>query len=121
LSQEKNGEFIPFIIDRYQDGIDLASTAIWVNYTRPTENSVHQEPVVNVDCSKQQLRFGWLVSDFASAFDGILKFALEFSGSIIDENEESLSFTRRTSQASLTIQKTLANGTEVILSPDWQD
>jgi hypothetical protein len=79
LTQERYSQFIPFEIDRFQDGIDLKDSAIVINYMRPgdeLENSVYWDTAVNAKFSDDKIRFGWLVNDHVTEKSGVVKFEI---------------------------------------------
>jgi hypothetical protein len=123
LHNESFGQFIPFKIERYRDGIDLTeATAIVVNYIRPTEEAIKQESVVNVEYNptSNELRFGWLVSGEATAIEGDLQFAIEFIGSIY-QNGTPLNYSMKTAPSTLRIKKTIGSGTQIDLPDNWDE
>ena len=121
LQNESFGQFIPFKIERYRDGIDLTEASkIVVNYIRPTETAIKQESVVNVEYneSTNEMRFGWLVSSVATEIEGDLEFSIEFGGRIY-ENSTPLSYTIRTASNKLQVRKTIDAGTAITLPEGW--
>lgn len=79
VSGEKNSQYICFVTDRYFDGIDLVGKRIQIVYLGYTGRSDINE-VVNVECTDENIRFGWVVPGNACYDPGTMCFSLEFVG-----------------------------------------
>lgn len=81
VTQENNGQIIPFEMPRYYDGIDLMAMTIQVHYLNASNEENYAAPI-NVTYNNEKIRFGWLLSDNATAKDGTLSFELMASGAV---------------------------------------
>ena len=61
LSGEMNSQYIEFVMDRYQDGIDLSNKAINICYKISGTEQGNVERPINVFRNKNQIKFGWIV------------------------------------------------------------
>ena len=85
VTQEDNGQIVPFEMPRYYDGIDLMQMTIQVHYLNADNEENYAAPI-NVSYSDSKIRFGWLLSDNATAKDGTLSFELMASGAVTIPN-----------------------------------
>lgn len=90
LTQENNSQFIPFKMPRYYDGIDLSQMLISIHYVNESNQDMSCR-AVNVCYSDSEIRFGWLVDNYATAKAGKLSFEILITGSV-----NSLDYTFRT-------------------------
>lgn len=115
LTQENNSQFIPFKMPRYYDGIDLSTMLISIHYLN-SDNKDMTSRAVNVCYSDSEIRFGWLVDNYATSKAGSLSFEILITGSV-----NGLDYVFRTMpNNSLTVVKSLSgNGT---VEPDggWE-
>lgn len=115
LTQENNSQFIPFKMPRYYDGIDLSAMLISIHYLN-SDNKDMTSRAVNVCYSDSEIRFGWLVDNYATSKEGSLSFEILITGSV-----NGLDYVFRTMpNNSLTVVKSLSgNGT---VEPDggWE-
>ena len=81
VTQENNGQIIPFEMPRYYDGIDLMAMTIQVHYLNASNEENYAAPI-NVTYNNEKIRFGWLLSDNGTAKDGTLSFELMASGAV---------------------------------------
>lgn len=72
LTQEKNSQVIPFLMNRYYDGMDLTDMLISVYFVNK-ENKDGENPVINFEYSDTKIRFYWLLDDLPTAISGKLK------------------------------------------------
>lgn len=79
LTQESNSQYIPFIMPRYYDNIDLQAKSIEIHYVN-ANNEDYYVPPVNVEVSEHYIRFGWLVDSNATAIAGKLAFEIRAYG-----------------------------------------
>lgn len=88
ITSEQYGQYIPFVLNRYQDGIDLSGAKISFNYLAPKQISPQASVAVNAQYSDTQIRFGWLVPYDAVTETGTLKFEIEAHGQFkrVDES-----------------------------------
>lgn len=85
VTQENNGQIVPFEMPRYYDGIDLMQMTIQVHYLNADNEENYAAPI-NVSYSDSKIHFGWLLSDNATAKDGTLSFELMASGAVTIPN-----------------------------------
>ena len=90
LTQENNSQFIPFKMPRYYDGIDLSNMLINIHYVNEDKNDMTSR-AVNVCYSDSEIRFGWLVDNYATNKAGKLSFEILITGTV-----GSLNYTFRT-------------------------
>lgn len=72
LTQEENSQVIPFLLNRYWDGIDLMQMKIRINFTNAEGNGAFSFPV-NVMYSDTKIKFYFLVPAEATVVKGKLK------------------------------------------------
>lgn len=72
LTQEKNSQVIPFLMNRYYDGMDLTDMLISVYFVNK-ESKSGENPVINFEYSDTKIRFYWLLDDLPTAISGKLK------------------------------------------------
>lgn len=85
VTQEDNGQIVPFEMPRYYDGIDLMEMTIQIHYLNANHQENYAAPI-NVTYSSDKIRFGWLLSNNATAKDGTLNFELMASGAVTIPN-----------------------------------
>ena len=74
---EKNSQYIRFQSDRFFDGIDLVGKEIQIIYMAPGEIA-DINAAVNVECTEDKIRFGWIVPAGACSDVGTTGFSIEF-------------------------------------------
>lgn len=79
LTQESFSQFIPFQMSRYYDGVDLTSKSLQIMFENSKGGSSIEVPV-NVKYNNDKIRFGWLVSDNATAVAGNVKIEIQAIG-----------------------------------------
>ena len=91
LTQEENSQVIPFVLDRYFDGVDLMDMMIQIHFVNVEGYEGYSVPI-NVEYSSTKIRFYWLVDSTATALAGKLKLELLATGT----NEKGLTYKWRT-------------------------
>ena len=82
LAQESNSQYIPFEMCRYYQGVDLAGDDMTIEiYFVNKNNEAASVAPINVECSNNYIRFGWLVDDMVTRVVGDLRFEIRVSGS----------------------------------------
>ena len=76
---ESNSQYIPFIIDRYYDGVDLTTKIIQIHYLNVEAQGDYSQ-AINVEYNDEKIRFGWLVPPEACLKGGDLKVSVEIMG-----------------------------------------
>lgn len=79
LSQETNSQYIPFVMPRFYDGIDLTNMTIQIHFVNANNDDFIANPV-NVEASENHIRFGWLVDERATVAAGKLQFEIKIFG-----------------------------------------
>ena len=79
LTQESNSQFIPFVMNRYYDGVDLMSMTLLIHFVTAGKYENNATPI-NVQYSDSKIKFGWLVSKDATAHTGELTFEIQAIG-----------------------------------------
>ena len=87
VTQENNGQIVMFEMPRHYDGIDLMDMTIQIHYMNADSEENYASPV-NLSYSNSSIRFGWLLSDTATAKDGTLTFELMASGAVTVPNSD---------------------------------
>lgn len=82
LTQEENSQVIPFMLDRYYDGIDLTSMTFRINFVNQNGDGSFDYPV-NFMYSDDKIKFYFKVPAEATAIKGKLRMEIYASG----ENE----------------------------------
>lgn len=72
IEGEANSQYIVFERERYEDGIDLSTKILQIHYEREDGIGDNSSPV-NVECTSDKLRFGWIVPPKATEINGTLK------------------------------------------------
>lgn len=85
ITQEQNSQYIPFQMPRYYDGFDLTKTKLEIYYVNKNKE-FHFDTPVDVYYNDNNIRFAWLVSEFATQVAGILQFEIHAKG-VNDKNE----------------------------------
>lgn len=91
LTQEENSQVIPFVLDRYYDGVDLMEMMFQIHYVNAKNGEAYSIPV-NVEYSDTKIRFYWLADSTATAIAGKLKIEILATGT----NEKGLPYKWRT-------------------------
>lgn len=81
LTQEKNSQFIPFRMPRYYDGIDLSEMLFSIHYVNANKAEMTSR-AVNVCYNDSEIRFAWLVDEYATAVAGKLTFEVLVTGTV---------------------------------------
>lgn len=79
LTQESNSQFIPFEMNRFYDGFDLATTNLLIHFVNKNKNEDFTTPV-NVKYNSDKIRFAWLCGKNATAISGELEFEIHAIG-----------------------------------------
>jgi len=82
LTQEANSQVIPFVMNKYWDGIDLELMAIRINFVN-SEGLGAQSIPYNVQYSDTKVRFDWLVPPEATSVAGKLKMEIIAVGTTV--------------------------------------
>ena len=79
LTQESNSQYVTFIMPRYFDGIDLTNMVISIYFINSAGGEGFSE-VINVYYNDTQIKFGWVLSETATALKGKLQFEIHATG-----------------------------------------
>ena len=118
LTQETDSQYMPFIMPRYYDNIDLASTTktIEIHYVNANNEDYYVNPV-NVEASAHYIRFGWWVDSNATAYAGTLAFEIRAYGTTPAGNTY---LWRTRPNTALTVEKSLS-GNGVSQPQNYED
>ena len=75
LTQEENSQVIPFMMNRYYDGMDLMKMLFQVHFVNENGDEATVTPI-NVQYNFEKIRFYFLVPAEATAVAGTLKFEI---------------------------------------------
>ena len=81
IQYDSQSEIVEFKFPRWQDGVDLSSKTPYVNYKRPKADDLGKAQCI-IDTTKtdqEYVYFYWVVDGYATAFEGILEFQVEFA------------------------------------------
>lgn len=128
ITQEENSQYIPFEMNRYYDGFDLAgyndpsndksSTVISIHYQTKNGRHAASKPV-NVTYNNEKIRFGWLIDAGATVDVGTLEFEIQVHGTISSENRETKSYVWKTKRnKDLNVLESLCDCNDVINNID---
>ena len=117
ITQETNSQYIPFKMQRYYDGFDLASTKIQI-YFLNRENQYGISYAVNVYKSNESIKFAWLVDSNVTMLDGTVKFEIQAIG----KNSKGDSYIWKTRpNEEMNIIKALAGVSFIEPDETWKD
>lgn len=115
LTQEENSQVIPFMMDRYYDGMDLMKMLFQVHFVNENGDEATVTPV-NVQYNFEKIRFYFLVPAEATAVAGTLKFEIVAIGT----NEKGDTYRWRTKpNADLNVLKSLSGNGIIEPSEGW--
>ena len=115
LTQEENSQVIPFMMDRYYDGMDLMKMLFQVHFVNENGDEATVTPV-NVQYNFEKIRFYFLVPAEATAVAGTLKFEIVAIGI----NEKGDTYRWRTKpNADLNVLKSLSGNGIIEPSEGW--
>ena len=115
LTQESNSQYIPFLMPRYFDGIDLMNMTLRIYYINANGAEGWADPI-NVYYNSTQIRFGWLLTELETALKGKLTFEIQARGTNPLGNRY-LFKTRPNSQ--LDVLESLQGNGEIIYDKTW--
>lgn len=122
ISQEANSQFIPFVMKRYYDGIDINDMALSIHYTRSDGTHGASTPV-NVEFDEADIRFVWLVDEQATCVAGALNFEIHADGSIFDTNGNEYGYrwkSKPTDKFNIVASLCNTEGCEpIVVTDDW--
>ena len=79
LTQESNSQYVTFIMPRYFDGIDLMNMVISIYFINADGGEGFSD-VINMYYNATQIKFGWVLSEAATALKGKLQFEIHATG-----------------------------------------
>ena len=79
LTQESNSQYVTFIMPRYFDGIDLMDMVISIYFINADGGEGFSD-VINMYYNATQIKFGWVLSEAATALKGKLQFEIHATG-----------------------------------------
>ena len=108
LTQEENSQIIPFMMNRYYDGIDLTKMFISIYFVNK-ENKDGEDPAINVEYSDTKIRFYWKVDGKATYLAGKLKLEIRATG--VNEKNEKYVWKTKTNEEINILQSLSSSGT----------
>ena len=79
ITQETNSQFIPFVMNRYYDGVDLSTKTIVISF-KNREGNIDFAAPINVFYSDEKIKFAWLVDARVTAIEGEIQFEIQAVG-----------------------------------------
>ena len=107
LTQEENSQIIPFMLDRYYDGIDLSNMLFTIHFENHEGKSA-DAPAINLEYSDTKIRFYWKLDSRATAIAGKLKIELHATGT--NEKGEKYLWKTKTNNEIEILQSLSGNG-----------
>lgn len=119
ISQENYSQYIPFEMDRKYQGIDLMDMDLQIYFVN-SQMGAGSFRAVNVSCSENRIRFGWLVDTRATGVSGDLLFEIRAIGEVQDSNGTKKPYVWKSKQNSqITVLKALAGDLTYEPTQDW--
>lgn len=116
VKNDHAAETIYFIVDRYFDGMDLATAAIIVQSELNKNANISAVTKIDIDTYPGYIVFGWPISKLITAQSGSLKFAIRF----YVEDTKKLVYSLGTLPQTLTIQPSFFNDGIPIVNDNTQ-
>lgn len=116
LTQEANSQVIPFVMDRYYDGVDLMNRTLEIYFENKEGKSATAVPI-NVEYNDSKIRFYWLVDGRATVLAGKLKIAICAIGT--NEFGQEYRWVTQTNEEVNIIESLLGNGGVIEPSDGW--
>lgn len=92
VSTDHNSETLYFIVDRYFDNVDLATTSCIVQYKNanpdPLKNGFLYAPTKYFLTEDQKLIFPWVIEGAATAYSGVVEYSVRFYRITGEYNED---------------------------------
>lgn len=115
ITQEENSQYIPFMLSRYWDGIDLMKMFLQLHYVNKNGEEDTANPI-NVRYNDEYITFGWLANANVTAIEGEITFEITGRGS----NERGDNYLWRTKpNGKLNVLKSLSGNGIIEPSSDW--
>ena len=108
LTQEENSQVIPFVMDRFYDGMDLMDMFITIYFVNK-DGQQGERPAINVQYSESKIRFYWLLDGAATVLSGKLKIEIRAEGS--NEKGEKYRWKTKTNEEVNILESLSGNGT----------
>ena len=114
LTQESRSQFMPVLMNRYYDGVDLMTKSLLIRYENKDKKGSFLTPI-NVEYNETQIRFGILPDEFFTSLSGEVKFEIHAEGST-SKNDK---YTFKTRMAKVNVEQALSSSSVVEPSNDW--
>lgn len=92
VSTDHNSETLYFIVDRYFDDVDLATTSCIVQYKNANPNPLKNGFIYAPDryflTEDQKLIFPWVIEGAATAYSGMVEYSVKFYRIVGEYNED---------------------------------
>lgn len=119
ISQENYSQYIPFEMYRKYQGIDLMDMDLQIYFVN-SQMEAGSFRAINVSCSENRIRFGWLVDTRATGVSGDLLFEIRAIGTVKDSNGTEKPYVWKSKQNSqITVLKSLAGDLTSEPDQDW--
>jgi hypothetical protein len=117
LTQESNSQLISFVMPRYNDGIDFATSVVISFHVVNANNKDYIRSAVNVSYNSTKIRFNFLLDEYCTSVKGILKFEIVASGST--SAGQYVWRTRPNSDISI-IESLSGDGMDIVPTEGWE-
>lgn len=117
IQGDNDSQLITFVIDRYQDGVDIKDKIITIKYINALGKGYRAKAVKNeVKEEDTTITFAWLISMSVTAASGNVKFAVEVIGDVRNNDY----YIWQTLPATIPVQAGIGvTGFDEEESPDW--
>ena len=114
LTQEARSQYIPFLMFRYYDGVDLMSKNLLIQFENKNGEGSYLAPV-NVEFSDTKIRFGILPDESFTAVAGEVRIEIQAIG----YTSKGDSYVFKTRSGVLNVEESLASNGVIEPSVDW--
>lgn len=120
LTEESYAQFVPFEMERYYDGIDLANMTLSLIYVTKDGYEGAGE-IVNVEYGASAIRFAWLIDEKVTHIAGDIKFEISARGFVanaVGDVVKAYVWKSKTG-IGLSVQQALTSGRNIKLDDSW--
>lgn len=115
IQGDNDSQLITFVIDRYQDGVDISDKIITIKYINALGKG-YRSNAVNKIVDDSTITFAWLISMSVTAASGNVKFAIEVIGDVRNNDY----YIWQTLPATIPVEAGIGvGGFDEEESPDW--
>lgn len=116
ITQEENSQVIPFLLNRYYDGVDLTTMNFQIYFVNANNDTGISIPI-NFEYSESHIRFYWLIDNVATVAKGRLSFEIQATG--VNEHGLNYMWKTRPNTGDLNVLEALQGNGIVQPSDDW--